>query len=212
MGIALLGARLTPHPNPAFIIFQVIEPNEDLRLELCRTFNCLVRGILAGGAERTLDAYYADIIFAVQTSTLDPFPGSRVEACNLLVQLLRIPHWEQGSRYFATGLARSALLGCRHRNTHVIIAAISLFEASVSVPYRAKKKGAGTAAIADLVGFREENVSGARPQLPVVIYLRVHKRIVSDECKHLLGSSGCSFLRLQVRRFRQYPGRARLPY
>lgn len=171
-----------------------------------------MRGTLAGGAERTLDAYYADIIFAVQTGLRDPFPDLRVDACTLLVQLLRIPHWEQGSKYFATGLARSALLGCRHRNTNVAIAAIALFEASVSVPDRAKKKGAGTAAINDLVGFREENVSGARPRLPVVIYLRVHKRIVSDECQHLLGSSGCSFLRLQMRRFRQHPRRARFPY
>jgi hypothetical protein len=143
-------------------IFQVIETEEELRLELSRTFDCLLRGILAGGAERTLDAYYAEIIFSIQPNLLDSFPNLNIEACNLLVQLLRIPHWEQGSKYFATGLARSALLGCRQRNTNVIIASIALFEASVCVPDRAKKKGAGTAAIADLVGFREENVSGVR--------------------------------------------------
>jgi len=155
----LLGARLTT-PNLAFAIHQVIEHNEELRLELCRTFNCLVRGILAVGAERTLDAYYADIVFSIQTNLRDPLPELKIEASYLLVQLMRIPHWEPVSKYFATGLARSALLGCRHRNTNVIIAAIALFEASVCVPDRAKKKGAGTAAIADLVGFREDNVSG----------------------------------------------------
>jgi hypothetical protein len=142
------------------LIFQVIETDEELRLELCRTFDCFLRGILAGGAERTLDAYYSDMIFSIQPSLLDSFSDLKIEACNLLVQLLRIPHWEQGSKYFAMGLARSALLGCRQRNTNVIIASIALFEASVCVPDRAKKKGAGTAAIADLVGFREENVSG----------------------------------------------------
>ena len=41
----------------------------------------------------------------------------------------------------------------------MIIAALDLFEASVCVPDRAKVKGAGTAALTDLVGFREENVS-----------------------------------------------------
>ncbi|KAL7536044.1 hypothetical protein ACHAXR_006882 [Thalassiosira sp. AJA248-18] len=139
-------------------IFQVIEPNEELRLELCRTLNCLMRGIMARGAERTLDAYYPEIIFSLQSSLRDPFPEVKIEACHLLVQLLRIPHWEQGAKYFATGLARSALPGCRHRNINVIIAAMDLFEASVCVPDTAKAKGAGTAAIADLVGFREENV------------------------------------------------------
>jgi len=137
--------------------FQVIEPNEELRLDLCRTFECIMRGVSAAGAERSLDAYYPEIIFSLQTSLIDPFPELKVNACRLLVQLLRIPHWEHGSKYFATGLARSVLPNCRHRNTNVIIAAMDLFEACVCVPDRAKVKGAGTAAIADLVGFREEN-------------------------------------------------------
>ncbi|KAL7550850.1 hypothetical protein ACHAWF_014047 [Thalassiosira exigua] len=138
--------------------FVVIEPNEELRLELCRTLNCLLRGVSAVGAQRALDAYYADIILLLQTCLRDPFPELKVEACRLLVQLLRIPHMVQGAKYFATGLARSALPNCRHRNTNVIIASMDLLEASVCVPDRAKVKGAGTAAIADLVGFREENV------------------------------------------------------
>ena len=136
-----------------------VEPNEELRLELCQTFKCLMRGIVANNSERSLDAYYADIILSLQTSLSDPFPDVRIEASRLLVQLIRIPHYEQGAKYFATGLARSTLANCRHRNTNVIIAALDLFEASVCVPDRAKVKGAGTAALTDLVGFREENVS-----------------------------------------------------
>ncbi len=139
--------------------FRVVEPNEELRLDLCRSFDCLLRGVLAAGAERTLDAYYSEIVFSLQAGLGDPFPEVKLKACRLLVQLLRVPYWEQGAKYFATGLARSALPNCRHRNTNVIIAAMDLFEASVCVPDRAKVKGAGTAAIADLVGFREENVS-----------------------------------------------------
>ena len=139
--------------------FQVIEPNEEVRLELTATLNCLVRGIVATNAEQILDAYYPDIIFSLQSYLQDPFPDVKIEASSLLVQLLRIPRFEQISKYFATGLARSALPNCRHRNTNVIVGAIDLFEASVCVPDKAKRKGAGTTALSDLVGFREENVS-----------------------------------------------------
>ncbi len=45
----------------------------------------------------------------------------------------------------------------------MIIAAMNLFEASVCVPDKAKVKGAGTAAIADLVGFQADNVSNYTP-------------------------------------------------
>ena len=136
----------------------LIEPNEDIRLELCKLFECLVRGMIEAGAERILDAYYSDIIISIQPYLQDAYPDLRVEACNLLAQLLRIPQWEHGSKYFAMGLARSALLGCRQRNVNVVIASIGLFESSVCVPDRARRKGAGSAAIADLVGYREENV------------------------------------------------------
>ena len=138
---------------------QVIEPNEEVRLELTATLNCLVRGIVATNAEQSLDAYYPDIIFSLQSCLQDPFPDVKIEASSLLVQLLRIPRFEQASKYFSTGLARSALPNCRHRNTNVIVGAIDLFEASVCVPDKAKRKGAGTTALSDLVGFREENVS-----------------------------------------------------
>ena len=139
--------------------FQAIEPNEEVRLELTATLKCLVRGIVGTNAEQSLDAYYPDIIFSLYSCLQDPFPDVKIEAFSLLVQLLRIPRFEQQAKYFATGLARSALPNCRHRNTNVIVGAIDLFEASVCVPDKAKRKGAGTTALSDLVGFREENVS-----------------------------------------------------
>jgi len=140
--------------------FQVIEPNEEVRLELTATLKCLVRGIVATNAEQSLDAYYPDVIFSLYSCLQDPFPDVKIEASSLLVQLLRIPRFEQQAKYFATGIARSALPNCRHRDTNVIVGAIDLFEASVCVPDKAKRKGAGTTALSDLVGFREENVSG----------------------------------------------------
>ena len=138
--------------------FQLIEPNEELRLALCNTFNSLICGLVARNALPLLDAYYSDIILALQTNLKDPFPDVKIATCQLLVQILRIPQWERGAKHFATGLARAALPNMRHRKTQVIVASIDLFEACVCVPDRAKAKGAGTSAIADLVGFREENV------------------------------------------------------
>lgn len=138
--------------------FHVIEPSEELRLELCRTFSCLLRGLLVRDAVMILDAYFPEMIYSLQASLKDPFPNVKVEACRILVQLLRVSNWELGAKFFATGIARSVLPNCRHRNTKVVISAMDLLEASVCVPDRAKVKGAGTSAISDLVGFREENV------------------------------------------------------
>jgi len=137
---------------------KLVEPSEELRLKLCHTLSALLRGVASRLALPSLDAYYADMIFALQSCLKDPFPDVKVAACKVLVQLLRIPQWETGAKFFATGLARSVLLNLRHRKPQVIIAAMDLFEASVCVPNIAKKKGAGSSAIADLVGFREENV------------------------------------------------------
>eukprot|EP00956_Cyclotella_meneghiniana_P004695 scaffold5772_cov55-Cyclotella_meneghiniana.AAC.5 len=137
---------------------KLVEPSEELRLKLCHTLSSLLRGVASRLALPSLDAYYADMIFALQSCLKDPFPDVKVAACKVLVQLLRIPQWETGAKFFATGLARSVLLNLRHRKPQVIIAAMDLFEASVCVPNIAKKKGAGSSAIADLVGFREENV------------------------------------------------------
>lgn len=137
---------------------QLIEPNEDLRLAMCNTLQSVVRGFVSRHLA-LLDAYYSDLILALQTSLRDPFLDVRVATCRLLVQLLRIPQWNEGAKYFSTGLARSAIPNCRHRKTAVVIAAIDLFEASVCVPDRAKLKGAGSSAIVDLVGYRGDNVS-----------------------------------------------------
>lgn len=49
----------------------------------------------------------------------------------------------------------------------MIIAAINLFEASVCVPDNAKVKGAGTAAIADLVGYQADNVRNFSHTFPM---------------------------------------------
>ena len=141
--------------------FEAIEKSEENRLILCTVLSSIVRGHYAHGTMSVLNPYFSDFIFALQRNLLDPFPAVKIESSLLLVQLLRIPQWEAGATVFATALARASLMNMRNRNSKVRHAAIELFEASVSVPDRDKVKGAGTEAISDLVGFREENVSCA---------------------------------------------------
>lgn len=102
--------------------------------------------------------YFSDKIFALQSHLKDPYPDLKVEVSNLLVQILRIPEWENGAKLYALGLARAYIFNLRHKNAKVRVASLGLFEASVCVSNREKMKGAGTDAIVDLVGFREENV------------------------------------------------------
>eukprot|EP00984_Skeletonema_dohrnii_P004249 scaffold1500_cov106-Skeletonema_dohrnii-CCMP3373.AAC.6 len=139
------------------VTFNVFEPNEDLRLALCHTIKRLVDSIMRLNAAGILEPYYSELIMALQTSLKDPFPEVKIAASHLLAQLLRIPQLELGAKYFATGLARAVLPNCRNRNTAVVVAAMDLLEASIVVPDRAKQKGAGSAAIADLVGFKADN-------------------------------------------------------
>ena len=141
----------TPHRR-------VVERSEEVRLALCTTFSSLVRNAATTGALGSLRAYYPDVVLSLQTSLGDPCPDVQIAACRLLVQLQRVPPWGPAARYFATGLARSALSNFRGKGADAVIAAMDLFEASVCVPDPAKAKGAGSAAIHDLVGYREENV------------------------------------------------------
>lgn len=137
----------------------VVDTSEEIRLSLCELLSCLIRCFMHSNISTSLDAYFADIILSVQSHLKDPFPKLKVAAANLLVQILRVPRWELGAKEFATAIARAAIPNLRHRNSKVRISAIYLFEASVSVPNRDKIRGAGTEAIVDLIGFREENVS-----------------------------------------------------
>lgn len=138
--------------------FKVIENSEECRLLLCKVFSSIVRGRVFHGNISMLCPYFSDFIFTLQSSLHDPFPEVKIESCNILVQLLRIPQLESVAKAFSTPLALAALGNMRNRNAKVRIAAIELFQASVCVPDREKLKGAGSEAILELVGFREENV------------------------------------------------------
>ena len=145
-------------------VIQVVETSEEIRLALCDLLSSLVSGMMARGELSILDPYFADLMLALFTMLRDPCPEVKIGASQLLVQVVRIPHWEGGAKIFALALARASLTNLRHRNSKVRLASIELFEASVCVPNRAKVRGAGTDAIADLIGFKEDNV------IPIAAY------------------------------------------
>ena len=145
-------------------VIQVVETSEEIRLALCDLLSSLVRGTMARGELSILDPYFADLMLALFTMLRDPCPEVKIGASQLLVQAVRIPHWEGGAKIFALALARATMANLRHRNSKVRLVSIELFEASVCIPNRAKVRGAGTDAIADLIGFREDNV------IPIAAY------------------------------------------
>jgi len=71
-----------------------------------------------------------------------------------------------GMKLYAVGLVRAILPLLHHRLSKVRIAAIAAIQDLVKVPDRGKRKGAGTDAIVELVGFRAENV------LPISVFYR----------------------------------------
>jgi len=145
-------------------VVQVVEMSEEIRVALCDLLSSLVRGTMARGELSILDPYFADILLGLFTMLRDPCADVKVEASQLLTQVVRIPHWEGGAKIFALALARASMGNLRHRNSRVRLASIELFEASVCVPNRAKVRGAGSDAIADLIGFQEDNV------IPIAAY------------------------------------------
>ena len=132
---------------------------EEIRFQFCHMISSIIRCSVHMQSIESLDPYIVDIFLAVQSFLSDPFPDLKVEAAALLVQLLRIPQFESVAKHLAVALARTVITNMRHRNAKVRISAMDLFEAAISVPDQAKFKGAGSDAILDLLGYREENVS-----------------------------------------------------
>ncbi|GMH56157.1 hypothetical protein TrRE_jg12906, partial [Triparma retinervis] len=137
---------------------EVVEPSEEVRLLLCDVVGALLKAGVSYGSLSILNPYFSDLVLILQSQLRDPYPVLKCRASMILIQMVRIPQWENGAMVFATAVSRACILNLRHRNAKVRLSALSLFEAAVGVPNRAKVRGAGTDAIADVVGFREENV------------------------------------------------------
>ncbi len=156
------------------------ESSEEIRLQLLDLLSCILRLCIHLKVLSFLDPYFTDTILAVQSALNDPFVKLKVNAAELLIHILRVPSWEDGAKYYATAIARTSLPHLRHRNARVRFSFIGLFEASISVPDREKIKGAGTEAIVDLVGFKEENV------LPIAAFYKAECGVTVNSLAELV--------------------------
>jgi hypothetical protein len=68
-----------------------------------------------------------------------------------------IADFEPGMKFFSVALCRALLPVLRHRHAKVRLSTVNALTAVMMVPDRAKRKAAGSEAIMDFVGFREEN-------------------------------------------------------
>eukprot|EP01041_Mallomonas_annulata_P011277 gene11277-23590_t len=139
-------------------IHKIIETSEEIRLLLCQTLAILVKRIDSLGASTVLHPYFQEIVIYSQAQLRDPFPELKVEACILIQHLAEQEPYVTGMKYFAVALVRAVLPVLRHRHAKVRVAAVSSLKSCIMIPDRDKRKGAGTEAIQDLVGFREDNV------------------------------------------------------
>ena len=92
-------------------------------------------------------------------------------AAELLALLAQQAELELGMKFFAVAVVRAALPVLRHRHARVRAAGVLCLHQCMIVKDRAKVKGAGTDAIMDLVGFREENV------LPIAAFYKAEVQI-----------------------------------
>lgn len=139
--------------------FQSLESCEEVRLGICAILSSVFKSCFRLQAIQLLEPYFVDIILTLHACiSADNCIDIKIASGSLLCDILRIQIWEEGLKHFATALARSAMSLLRHKQSKVRLLAIELFEASVSVPNRQKMKGAGSEAIRDLVGSRDENV------------------------------------------------------
>ncbi|KAM3574392.1 hypothetical protein VYU27_003685 [Nannochloropsis oceanica] len=143
-----------------------VESSEEVRLRICRLLHQLVYLALERGSESGLRPYFHDLVLFFHGFSLDPFAVLQIEACTAMSTLARSFAFELGMKLYAVGLVRAILPLLHHRLSKVRIAAIAAIQDLVKVPDRGKRKGAGTDAIVELVGFRAENV------LPISVFYR----------------------------------------
>jgi len=136
----------------------VVEASEELRLLSCVVLATLIRKLCGQGAASVLHPYFFEVVIFLQTQLRDPFPDTKAVACGVLEFMSAVEEFNMGFKFFAVGLVRAILPVLRHKHAKVRVAALGALRSCLSVPDRAKLRGAGTEAIPDLVGFREDNV------------------------------------------------------
>lgn len=206
------GAGAKPKES-GLLTHSVIEVSEEIRLLALQTLHTLFKRTTSLGSSTILHPYFQECIMYIQHQLRDPFHDIKSEACNMLEFLAMQEEYVTGMKFFAVGLVRAILPVLRHRHARVRVAAINAMRACVCVPDRAKCKGAGTEAIQDLVGFREENVLSVAAFYKTDVQVNYLAELTSDvnvQVREALTVALTTFLTLLPDRFDHGP--RLLPY
>jgi hypothetical protein len=85
----------------------------------------------------------------------------KIQICVAFELLASMSEYNIGMKPFSVGLVRSMLGLLQHRQAKVRLAAISSIQVCITIPDKVKRKGAGSEAIRDLVGFQDGNTIAA---------------------------------------------------
>lgn len=135
-------------------VVTVCEPSEELRLTLCELLDALVRKMTPNRAA----AYLHETLLILAGFMRDPYGEIQIRAANAISSICAMQPLQEVLVPYGSALARVVAPSLRHRHARVRAAAVRAVRRSVAIEHKAKWKGAGTDAIADLVGFREDNV------------------------------------------------------
>lgn len=138
--------------------FSVIESSEEIRYLGCKALNSLILQMHNKNSLSVLHPYFHEIILYLQVASRDPFPLLKILALETLDKMTLFPEFEAGMKHYAVALVRVILPTLRFQHAKVRICAITTLTNIIMIPDRAKRKGAGSDAIVDLIGFHEENV------------------------------------------------------
>ena len=150
----------------SLLTLQVVEPAEEIRLLAVQCLSSLINKACSNGICSVLQPYFTEIIIFLESQLRDPFGDVRLVVCNLLCVLAVQPEFELGMKYYSVALVRAVMPVMRHKHAKLRCGAIDAIRCCVMVRDREKRKGAGTAAIQDLVGFHEDNI------LPVAAFYK----------------------------------------
>lgn len=154
---SLLRGRVVEKEASHAPLFLMVEKSEEVRLQLCHLLRIVIQRAIILKSSALLQPYFQESILMLQYQLFDPYPAIKIEICAVLELLATANEFNIGMKYFAVGLIRSLLGLLQHRQAKVRIAVISAIHACILIPDKAKRKGAGSEAIRDLVGFHDGN-------------------------------------------------------
>jgi len=136
----------------------VYESSEEIRLLLCQLMSTVTRSLTKMNLHSILGPYFHELVMFFHACAVDPCPELKIKGFEELKLMSECKPFEATMHHYCTALVRSIMPALRHRQSRVRIRCMSAIKSLVACPFRDKQKGGGTDAIADLMGFREDNV------------------------------------------------------